>query len=182
MYSSFRSGMGLEIMLLLIMLMALFIPLQVFSQDQADLMLTKEEEEKLRIETMEDLLPGIDGKSRFLYEPEGRRDPFLSLLLGKQVTDTGKPDGIEGFNVSELVLTGILNWGERGRIALFRGPDNRTYQRSVDRCCNKVYDGTVTSITKNTVVFEQKVYDPFGKEKPSKIIEIKLHPKKEEGL
>lgn len=151
----------------------------VCSQEVGNPELTAEEEEQLRIETLEELLPGEGDAQRFLYEPEGRRDPFISLLLGKTQDSNIRPPGIDGMNISEIVLVGILDWGEKGRIALFKGTDDKTYQRKVGE---GVFDGKIITIAKDQVMFEQKVYDAFGNEKPSKMIEIKLHPKKEEGL
>ncbi|MBN2382008.1 hypothetical protein JXQ70_03910 [bacterium] len=161
-----------------------FVTIAVYAQDSQNpldlpITLTKEEEESLQRETLEDILPGIDESQRFLYEPEGRRDPFQSLLFGMNLENVIRPAGIEGMNIAEIILVGILNWGEKGRIALFLGSDDKTYQRKVG---DSVFDGKIIAIDKGTVLFEQKVYDPFGNEKPPKRIEIKLHPKKEEGL
>ncbi|MFC1852602.1 hypothetical protein ACFL27_20585 [candidate division CSSED10-310 bacterium] len=164
----------------LVFLCASFFIFSAVAQDDSTVNpLSAEEEKNLKMETLEDFMPGVEGGGqRFLYEPEGRRDPFKSLLGGKSVEGI-RPAGIEGMNISELVLIGILDWGDKGKIALFKGTDNKTYQRKVGEA---VFDGEIFAIEKGTVTFKQKVYDVFGNEKPSKMIPVKLHPKKEEGL
>jgi len=164
---------------LLFLILVLFSFSAVAQSAFEDSPLSKEEQDSLQEVSLNDILPGVDEASRFLYEPEGRRDPFISLLFGKNLEPGIRPQGIEGMNITEITLTGILNWGEKGRIALFLGTDDKTYQRKVG---DNVFDGKIIAIDKATVLFEQKVYDPFGNEKPPKRIEIKLHPKKGEGL
>ena len=43
-----------------------------------------------------------------------------------------------------------------------------------------VFDGRVKAITNDKLIFEKWVYDPLGRPKPPKTIEIKLHPTAEE--
>jgi type IV pilus assembly protein PilP len=99
----------------------------------------------------------------FVYNPEGRRDPFVSLLKraaeararqGKQPA-TG---GIAGFLVSELTLKGIMQ--SRGdHVALVTGPDGKTYMIRVN---DRLLDGTVRAITADTLVCLQDVNDPLS--------------------
>ena len=99
----------------------------------------------------------------FVYNPEGRRDPFVSLVAraaeararqGKQPA----PGGIAGFLVSELSLKGIMQ--SRGeRVALVAGPDAKTY---LIRANDRLLDGSVRAITADTVVCLQDVNDPLS--------------------
>jgi len=97
----------------------------------------------------------------FIYNPEGRRDPFVSLL--KRATDgktrQGKAAaGISGFLVSELVLKGIMQ--SRGDfVALVTGPDSKTYMVRVN---DRLLDGSVRAITADTLVCLQDVNDPLS--------------------
>ena len=105
----------------------------------------------------------------FQYEPEGRRDPFVSLFyIGM---GSVKLEGIEGMRIDELILEGILYWGQRGHIALFRGTDNKVYQLHVG---DKVFDGTIIDITADVVQFEQQVFTISGDEKPPRTIKRAL--------
>ena len=99
----------------------------------------------------------------FVYNPEGRRDPFVSLL--KRATEArarqGKQPaagGISGFLVSELTLRGIMQ--SRGdNVALVAGPDAKTYFIRVN---DRLLDGIVKAITADTLVCLQDVNDPLS--------------------
>jgi len=104
---------------------------------------------------------GVTPAPTFVYNPEGRRDPFVSLLRrGADVkTRQGKaPAGVTGFLVSELVLKGIMQ--SRGdHVALVMGPDNKTY---TVRANDRLLDGSVRAITADTLVCLQDVNDPLS--------------------
>ena len=99
----------------------------------------------------------------FVYNPEGRRDPFVSLL--KRATEArarqGKQPatgGVSGFLVSELTLKGIMQ--SRGdNVALVTGPDAKTYLVRVN---DRLLDGTVRAITADSLVCLQDVNDPLS--------------------
>jgi len=99
----------------------------------------------------------------FVYNPEGRRDPFISLVRraaeardrqGKQPS----AGGVSGFLVSELSLKGVMvSRGER--VALVAGPDAKTYLVRVN---DRLLDGTVRAITADSLVCLQDVNDPLS--------------------
>jgi type IV pilus assembly protein PilP len=99
----------------------------------------------------------------FVYNPEGRRDPFVSLV--KRPTEARARQGrqpaaggIAGFLVSELTLKGIMQ--SRGDfVALVAGPDAKTY---LIRANDRLLDGTVRAITADTLVCLQDVNDPLS--------------------
>ena len=96
----------------------------------------------------------------FAYEPGGRRDPFVSLVgRGSSPETTGvRPSGLPGMLINEISLKGIMK--ERaGFIALVQGPDKKTY---TVRQGQRLFDGTVKSISQDTVVFSQDVNDPLS--------------------
>jgi len=99
----------------------------------------------------------------FVYNPEGRRDPFVSLLKRAseaRARQSKQPaaGGISGFLVSELTLKGIMQ--SRGdHVALVSGPDAKTYLVRVN---DRLLDGTVRAITADTLVCLQDVNDPLS--------------------
>jgi type IV pilus assembly protein PilP len=96
----------------------------------------------------------------YTYEPEGRRDPFVSLLArGSDPTSAAsRPPGVAGLLINEVIVKGIVR-DRSGFIAMVQAPDNKTY---IVRGGDKLMDGTVKSITADTVVFSQDVNDPLS--------------------
>jgi hypothetical protein len=99
----------------------------------------------------------------YAYKPEGRRDPFISLLgrAADPRSASNRPSGIAGFLINEVVVTGIIISEKAGAsyTAMLRGPDNRTY---IVRTGERLLDGTVKSISERQVVFSQDVNDPLS--------------------
>ena len=101
--------------------------------------------------------------SNYQYEPEGRRDPFISLASrgtdGKTVQVNGvRPDGLAGVMVDELIVRGVVH--SRGAwMAIVAGTSGRAYSiRPGDR----LMDGSVLTITSEAVVLMQDVNDPLS--------------------
>jgi hypothetical protein len=97
----------------------------------------------------------------YTYDPNGRRDPFVSLLFrGGDPHPTGatRPSGLPGQLVGELNLKGILK-SKAGYIAILQGSDNKTY---IGRPGDRVMDGSIKSIVPDAVVFSQDVNDPLS--------------------
>jgi Tfp pilus assembly protein PilP len=95
------------------------------------------------------------GPGVYVYEIRGRRDPFRSLLVRKQVERTGIT-GIAGMLVDELELQGTVKT-RQGWIAMMRGADNKSY---LVKKSTTLFDGEVTDIGPNQVTFRQNVNDP----------------------
>jgi hypothetical protein len=106
---------------------------------------------------------GAQGASAgYSYDPNGRRDPFVSLTArGGDLPSAGgtKPAGLPGLLVNEITVKGVLKSPKGGFIALVQAPDNKTY---IIRPGDKVMDGTVKAITQDAVVFSQDVNDPLS--------------------
>ena len=97
----------------------------------------------------------------YTYDPEGRRDPFVSLIRrGTEVAGPAgaRPDGLPGLTTSEVVLRGTLK-GRDGFVAMLQGIDNKTY---LVRPGDTLLDGTIRTITADAVVILQKVNDPLS--------------------
>lgn len=96
----------------------------------------------------------------YSYNPEGRRDPFVSLMgRGNDPRQTAvRPPGVPGLLIAEVTVKGILR-DRAGFIAMIQAPDNKTY---IVRPGEKLLDGTVKTITQDTVIFSQDVNDPLS--------------------
>ncbi|MCX6552240.1 MAG: pilus assembly protein PilP [Acidobacteria bacterium] len=107
----------------------------------------------------------------YTYNPEGRRDPFVSLL--RRANDGGRKqgkasDGVAGFLVSEIELKGIMQ--SRGtNVALVLGPDSKTY---IVRVNDRLLDGNVRAITADTIVLMQDVNDPLSLTKQREVRKV----------
>lgn len=96
----------------------------------------------------------------YTYRPEGRRDPFVSLLnRGTEPRPAGKAaEGIANLTVGEIVLKGVLK--SRGTyLAIVQGPNMRTY---IVRAKERLVDGVVKEITADSLVIVQDVNDPLS--------------------
>jgi hypothetical protein len=105
----------------------------------------------------------------FTYNPEGRRDPFLSLLRRGTTTQRGqiavRPPGLPGLGVAEVTLRGTVQSRE-GWVAVLQGSDEKTY---IVRPGDKLFDAAVRSISQNEMVFLQEVNDPLSLEKQREV-------------
>lgn len=93
----------------------------------------------------------------YTYDPAGRRDPFRSLLVRPEDRARGaRPPGIAGMSIDDIVVNGI--WRVRsGYVAQVRATDNKSY---LIRAGDLLYDGEVTRVGPNEVVFRQNISDP----------------------
>ena len=113
----------------------------------------------------EPVVPASRGE--YMYVPEGRRDPFQTLLrdvtgseAGKKTDDINLPP-LQRVTVAELTVIGIV-WGGFGYTAMLQTPDGRGYtvQRGA-RIGNN--NGVVSAITEKAVVVEERFTDIYGK-------------------
>lgn len=93
--------------------------------------------------------------------PQGRRDPFITLV-GRQ-TGGGPgpilPPGKGGLQVSTLILQGIVS-GPNGMIAVVANPQKSVYFLRVG---DELFDGRVEKIEIGSVHFHEVGKDAFGK-------------------
>ena len=108
-------------------------------------------------ETLEEILEEPASADTYRYDPQGRRDPFQSLVGPVPVLKPGqRPAGVPGFLIDEMKLQGVVRT-RQGLVAMVSGPDNKGYLLHVG---DKVFDGEVIRITSSSVVFRQAVNDP----------------------
>jgi type IV pilus assembly protein PilP len=105
----------------------------------------------------------------YTYNPEGRRDPFVSLLKGGTDARTaragGGVEGIAGLSVNEISVRGVVA-GRGGYIAMVQGPDNKTF---LVRQNDRLLDGTVKTVNAQGLVVLQEVNDPLSLVKQKEI-------------
>lgn len=121
----------------------------------------------------QELQPDPGGYS---YNPQGRRDPFVSLLKpvsADQGARTRRP-GMEGFLIQEVALKGIVRT-PKGYTAMLLGTDGKSYFVNVGQ---RLFDGVITSIDATTVTFRQEVSDPLSTVK-SRDVRKTLYPSEE---
>ena len=96
----------------------------------------------------------------YAYDPEGRRDPFVSPLTrgtGLRLP-TKRPPGLPGLGINDLSLRGIVfSAGEH--LAVIQSPDDRTY---ILHGGEQLFDAVVKNINAEGVVFLQDVNDPLS--------------------
>jgi Tfp pilus assembly protein PilP len=97
----------------------------------------------------------------YSYNPEGRRDPFVSLIARgtePRTVPKGSVTGLSGLTTAELSVRGIVT--TKGRyIAMVQGPDSRTY---IVHPNDRLVDGVITRITAQGLVILQEVNDPLS--------------------
>ena len=99
----------------------------------------------------------------FVYELDGRRDPFVSLVnrgtgSGSESSPRTRPEGVAGVLVDEIVVRGILQ-SPAGRLAMIGTPTGRNY---TVRPGDRLLDGSVRAITQEAVVLLQEIKDPLS--------------------
>jgi Tfp pilus assembly protein PilP len=118
-------------------------------------------------QSLEEILEEPEGADQYRYDPQGRRDPFRSLIGPTPKIDAGtRPEGLPGFLIDELKLQGIFKT-RQGFTAMVNAPDNKGYSVHVG---DKVLDGEVIRITPASVVFRQEVNDPTRIERYREVV------------
>ena len=106
------------------------------------------------------------GRGGYVYLPEGRRDPFLTILkesggeFGKNADELNLPP-LQRVTVAELSVIGII-WGGFGYTAMVQTSDGKGYtvQRGT-RIGNN--NGVVSAITEKAIIVEERFTDIYGK-------------------
>ena len=108
--------------------------------------------------------------ANFQYSPDGRRDPFVSLVnRGTDARGSAalakRPEGVAGLDTMSLVVKGTMQ--SRGAwLAMVAGLDGKLY---TVRAGDKLFDGVIRTITAQAVVILQEVNDPLSLEKQREV-------------
>jgi Tfp pilus assembly protein PilP len=108
-----------------------------------------------------------DATAPYSYDPQGRRDPFISLLSrGSDPRSTStRPPGLPGMLIAEVSVKGIIR-DRSGFIAMVQGTGTKTF---TVRPGEKLMDGTIKAITADSVVFSEDVNDPLSMVKQKEV-------------
>jgi type IV pilus assembly protein PilP len=102
----------------------------------------------------------VPAPEAYTYEPDGRRDPFVSLLSrgADQATPGRKTAGLSGLATGDVMVRGVLV--SRGAfVAMVSGPDGKTYTAHAN---DRLLDGVIRTVTANGIVIMQEVNDPLS--------------------
>ncbi len=118
-------------------------------------------------QSLQEILEESNTPDSYRYDPQGRRDPFRSLIgPTPQLAPGSRPAGVPGFLIDEIHLQGIVRT-KQGFVAMINGPDNKGY---LVRVGDKVLDGEVIRVTETSVVFRQEVNDPTRIERYREVV------------
>ncbi len=118
-------------------------------------------------QSLQEILEEPSTGETYRYDPQGRRDPFQSLVGPAPKIQPGqRPPGVPGFLIDEMKLQGVVRT-RQGLVAMVNGPDNKGY---LIRVGDKVLDGEVIRITQSSVVFRQEVNDPTRIERYREVV------------
>jgi type IV pilus assembly protein PilP len=105
----------------------------------------------------------------FTYNPEGRRDPFVSLLRrGVDSAQKSRVAGLAGLGTAEVSLRGVV-LSQGAFVGIVQGVDAKTY---IVRTGDKLSDGAIRSITADSMVILQQVNDPLSLEKVHEVRKV----------
>jgi Tfp pilus assembly protein PilP len=101
----------------------------------------------------------------FNYDPQGRRDPFISMLRRGNDNSGPRLSGLAGLATAEVSLRGVVR-SEGSFVGILQGVDSRNY---IVRAGDKLSDGTIQRITADTMVILQQINDPLSLEKQREV-------------
>ncbi len=104
----------------------------------------------------------------YAYRPDGRRDPFVSLInagTDPRPTTARRIDGPATFMVGDISVRGVMQTRE-SLVAMVQGPDNRTY---LVHQGDKLADGVVKTVTPQGLVVMQDINDPLSMQKQREV-------------
>lgn len=117
-------------------------------------------------------------KEVYVYDPKGRRDPFMSLVQASKPKAQRKKGAspIEIFDVDEIKLIAIA-WDNNQYYALITMPDSKSYtiRKGMTLGLN---NGKVIDITKDSVFIQEQIKDYKGQTKSKDTI-LKLRKEEE---
>jgi hypothetical protein len=111
----------------------------------------------------------------YLYDPAGRRDPFVNLLKGIKAGGKKVPKG--ALTVGDAKVVGITK-NKEGYVAIIVGADNKArFMKTGD----KLYDGQIIGIETDKVIFRQDFTEdnPAAPGLKSKEVVKRLNPVQE---
>lgn len=117
----------------------------------------------------------------YTYDPQGRRDPFISLLrrgsdVQRSASGNVRTPGLAGLETSEVTLRGTIA-SQGSYVGILQGSDQKTY---IVKAGDRLLDGTIRVINPDSMVISQQVTDPLSLEKQREVRKL-LRPTTEEA-
>ena len=112
----------------------------------------------------------------YAYHPDGRRDPFMAIVVGdSKATEVNlSVPPLQRVALSELSLIGLI-WGGFGYVAMVQTPDGRGYTvREGTRLGSS--NGVVSTITQEALTIKEPFSDIYGRKEMREHVMV-LHPK-----
>ena len=116
------------------------------------------------------------GKSDYNYKPAGRRDPFMSLILGLKEKKVAGLTPLQLRSLGELKVIGIV-WEGRSYVAMIEAPDGKGYMVREGVLVGPE-GGVVRKISAEAVNIEE-VFTDFNGRKKTKMTVLGLRSKEE---
>lgn len=119
-------------------------------------------------------VPGMIEAEVPVYDPAGRRDPFIAIVqLDDRKADEAMPP-LQRVAVTEINLIAVV-WGGYGYTGMVQTPDGKGYviRRGTRLGTN---NGLVTSITERGVIVVERFSDVYGNKQEREYVKL-LHPK-----
>jgi len=111
----------------------------------------------------------------YIYEPKGRRDPFVPLIQPAKEEKAKVTGTIESYKITDFTLVGIAT-GEQ-RYALLIAPDNKAYTVKEGSILG-LHKGKVKEIKSDRIMIVEYIKDYKGVLKPREVV---LELRKERG-
>ena len=109
------------------------------------------------------------------YSSGGQRDPFVNPNVFRKPAITQiapppplsqRPPGLAGLLISEVAVVGAAASKKR-RLAIIKGQDNFSYLAGKG---SQLFDGQLTEITDQDVIFTRRIHDTAGNIKIHKVV------------
>ncbi|MDR1990563.1 MAG: pilus assembly protein PilP [Acidobacteriaceae bacterium] len=102
----------------------------------------------------------------YRYQPEGRRDPFVSLITPSVAPPPARrAEGLAGVSVDEIAVRGVLQIRDRF-VAMIEAPDRKTY---IVHQGDLVADGVVARVIPQGLILVQHIADPSSWQKQREV-------------
>jgi len=122
-----------------------------------------------------DAFDGMGTSTRFQYNSDGRRDPFLSFVRPEGERVEGVPP-LQSVSVSELKLIGVAS--TQGRVnAMVQVPGGKTYPVTIGTRVG-VNRGRIRQIDRESITIEEPYLNIFGRTALKQVV-MKLYANKE---
>lgn len=115
-----------------------------------------------------------ESEKGYVYDPAGRRDPFVPLVVVSKEEKKGSKiaGNLESYDIGDFTVVAIAKKGSY-YYALLIAPDNKSYTVKEGTVIG-LHNGKVLQITSNKILIKEYVEDYTGKQKSREIF-LELH-------